>query len=129
MAIEIHLQMIQAAIARMASHSTTIKGWSVTVSGALLGYSATASTPVVAAIATYVIMAFAVLDAYYLAVERQYRLLYRRMTTDGGTPWLMEIEQPSGQQVATALRSPVILILYGSSLAVAAAVGIFLLLK
>lgn len=129
MAIETHLQMIQAAIARMSSQSTTIKGWSVTVSGALLGYSATASTPVVAAIAAYVILAFAVLDAYYLALERQYRLLYRRMTTEGHTPWLMEIEQPSRKQVTTALRSPVILILYGSSLAVAAAVGTYLVLK
>lgn len=129
MAIEVHLQMIQAVIARLAAHSTTIKGWSVTLSGALLGYGATASTPVVAVIAAYVIIAFAVLDGYYLSLERQYWLLYQRATGENETPWLMEIQQPSGRQIITALRSPVILILYGSSLAVATAVGIYLAVK
>ena len=129
MAIDIHLQMIQAVITRLAAHSTTVKGWSVTVSGALMGFAATASTPVVALIAAYVIIAFAILDAYYLALERQYRLLYQRTVNQGGAPWLMDIDQPSARQVMAAVRSPVVLILYGSSLLVAAAVGTYLLLK
>jgi len=129
MAIEIHLQMIQAVITRLAAHSTTVKGWSVTLSGALLGYAATARTPVVAVIAAYVIIAFAILDAYYLALERQYRLLYQRTTIEDRTSWLMDIDQPSARQIITAAASPVILILYGSSLAVAAAVGIYVLFK
>ena len=129
MAIEVHLQMIQAVISRLASHSTTIKGWSVTVSGALLGYSATASTPLVAAIAAWVVIAFAVLDAYYLSLERQYRQLYRRITADDKVAWQMDVEQPSKKQLMVALCSPVNVILYGSSLSVALVVGVYLLLK
>lgn len=129
MAIDIHLQMIQAVITRLAAHSTTVKGWSVSVSGALLGFAATASTPVVAVIAGYVIIAFAILDAYYLALERQYRLLYQRTVEEDRAPWLMDVHQPSVRQVIAAMLSPVVLILYGSSLLVAAAVGTYLLLK
>jgi hypothetical protein len=129
MAIEAHLQMIQAVISRLASHSTTIKGWSVTVSGALLGYSATASTPLVAAIAAWVVIAFAAMDAYYLSLERQYRHLYRRAAADDKMAWQMDVEQPSKKQLMVALRSPVNLILYGSSLSVALVVGVYLLVK
>lgn len=129
MSIEIHLQMIQAVITRLAAHSTAVKGWSVTVNAALLGFAATASTPVVALIAAYVILAFAVLDAYYLTLERKYRLLYQKILKEHQTPWLMDIDQPSARQVMTAVGSPVVLILYGSSLVVAAAVGTFLVLK
>jgi hypothetical protein len=129
MASEVHLQMIQAVITRLAAHSTTIKGWSVTLSGALLGYAATASTPAVAVIAAYAILAFAILDAYYLALERQYRLLYQRTTIEDRTSWLMDIDQPSARQIITAVRSPVIVVLYGTSLAVATAVGIYLMLR
>ena len=129
MAIDAHLHMIQAVVTRLAAHSTTIKGWAVTVSGALLGFAATASTPVVAVIAAYVVIAFAVLDAYYLALERAYRLLYQRVAADDTTPWAMEIERPTVKQVMTALSSTVILLLYGSALMVAAGVGTYLAVK
>jgi hypothetical protein len=129
MAIDAHLQMIQAVITRLAAHCTTIKGWSVTVSGALLGYATSASTPVVAVIAAYVIVAFAVLDAYYLALERQYRILYREAVEEEGIPWLMDVVPPSRRQVLAALGSPVNVILYGSSVMVAAAVSTYLLIR
>jgi hypothetical protein len=129
MAIEVHLQMIQSVITRLAAHSTTIKGWTVTLSGALLGYAATAVTPIVAMIAVYVIIAFGVLDSYYLALERQYRHLYHLATSVDDTSWSMDIDQPSVRQVIGAALSPVVLILYGSSLAVAASVGVYLIFK
>jgi hypothetical protein len=129
MATESHLQMIQAVVTRLASHSTTIKGWSVTLSGALLGYGTTANTSVVAVIAGYVILAFAIMDAYYLALERQYRELYRHAVAGGTTAWEMEVGRPSARQIITAVRSPVIVILYGSSLLVAICIGIYLAVK
>jgi hypothetical protein len=95
----------------------------------VLGYSATVSTPLVAAIAAWVVIAFAVMDAYYLSLERQYRQLYRRVAADDKVAWQMDIEQPSRKQLMLALRSPVNVILYGSSLSVALAVGVFLLAK
>jgi hypothetical protein len=39
-----HLEMLQAAIARMASHSFVAKGWSVTLATAMLGLAAIRSS-------------------------------------------------------------------------------------
>ncbi len=129
MASETHLQMIQNVISRLAGQSTTIKGWCVTVTAALLGFGTTSTTPAIAAIAIYVVCAFAVLDAYYLTLERAYRTLYQQTTTDQADAWTMQITRPTITQVGTALRSPVILLLYGSSLLAAASVGLYLLLR
>jgi hypothetical protein len=129
MATEAYLQMIQAVVTRLASQSTTVKGWCVTVTGALLGFAATASTPAVAAIALYVICAFAILDAYYLVLERAYRDLYRRAATSHSSDWALDVAKPAVSEIRAALCSPVIAVLYGASLLVAMGVGTFLLVK
>jgi hypothetical protein len=128
-ATETHLQMIQAVISRLAGQSTTIKGWCVTVTGALLGFGASSATPIIAIIAIYVICAFAALDAYFLTLERGYRILYQQACDDQTSPWLLAISRPTTKQVATALISPAIVILYGTSLLVAISIGIYLVQK
>jgi uncharacterized membrane protein YdfJ with MMPL/SSD domain len=129
MASEVHLQMIQAVVSRLAAQSTTIKGWCVTLTAALLGYGATAATPVIVGLAIYVIVAFAVLDAYYLVLERKYRELYLRSATGDEAGWSLTVGRPSPGQIAVAMLSPVVVILYGMSFLVAIGVGIYLLLK
>jgi hypothetical protein len=126
-ATEAHLQMIQAVVTRLASQSTTVKGWCVTVTGALLSFGATSATPIVPLIAIYVVLAFAALDAYYLALERAYRALYHRVAAGRAETWTLDITRPTAGQVGTALRSPAIAILYGTSLLVAAIIGTYLL--
>jgi hypothetical protein len=128
-ATEAHLQMIQAVISRLAGQSTTIKGWCVTVTGALLGFGASSATPIVAIIAVYVVCAFAALDAYFLTLERGYRALYQRARDDRTDPWELTINRPTPKQVATALLSPAVVMLYGMSLLVAVSIGIYLLQK
>jgi hypothetical protein len=123
---ETHLQMIQAVITRLASQSTTVKGWCVTVTAALLGFGATAATPVVALIALYVVVAFAVLDSYYLALERGYRQLYQAVIDGTAEPWALSTGKPTPSAVAAALHTPAIVALYGSSLLTVAAIGIYL---
>ncbi len=123
------MQMIQTVVARLASQSMTIKGWSVTVTSAILGFGATAARPLVALIAVYVIVAFAVLDAYYLALERAYRELYRQAGTGEVELWALAVARPTPRGVLTAFRSPVIVVLYGASLLVAASVIAFLALR
>jgi hypothetical protein len=120
--------MIQAIISRLASQSTTIKGWCVTVTAALLGFGTT-TTPVVALIAIYVVLAFATLDAYYLSLERNYRTLYQHAANGHTTAWTLTINQPRPRDIAAALRSPAIAILYGTSLLTTATITIYLLLK
>lgn len=123
--LEAHLQMIHSTITRLAGQSTTVKGWSVTLTAALLGFGA-ASTPIVALLAVYVVLAFAVLDAYYLSRERAFRRLYRRAVAGEVQHWELAAEPPRFRQVAVALRSPAILLLYGTSLVTTAGVATYL---
>lgn len=122
--LETHLQLIQTAITRLAGQSTTIKGWCVTLTSALLGVSATTSTPLTGALALYVIVTFAVLDAYYLTLERAYRALYDTAASDATTSpsWTMTVSRPRPMGVVSALRSPAISLLYTTSIIVAVAV-------
>lgn len=121
--------MIQAVVSRLAGQSTTIKGWCVTVTAALLGFGTTQTSAVVALIALYVIAAFAVLDAYYLALERAYRKLYNQALTGAAADWTLTIDRPGPREALHALRSPATAILYGASLATATAVAIYLALR
>ncbi|MEU3457702.1 hypothetical protein ABZ671_29500 [Micromonospora sp. NPDC006766] len=126
---EAHLQMIQSVVSRLAAQSTTIKGWCVTLTAALLGYGATAAAPIIIGLALYVIVAFAILDAYYLVLERKYRDLYLRSAGDDQDGWSLTVGRPTAGQIIRGLRSPVLVILYGMSLVVAVGVGLHLLLK
>ena len=112
----------------MSGQSSTIKGWCVTVTSALLAASATTNTPITGILALYVIMTFAVLDAYYLAIERAYRVLYDSVaaTDPTATPsWTMSITRPGTRQILATLRSPAISLLYSSSALVAIVVAAY----
>lgn len=123
MAIEAHLQMIQSVISRLAGQSTTVKGWSITMTGALLGYGASTGTPLLAFIAGYVVVAFAALDGYYLALERAYRALYTEAMGGTAADWSLTVPRPSRALFLKATMSPANVILYGASLSVVAVVG------
>jgi hypothetical protein len=77
----------------------------------------------------YVVAAFAALDGYYLALERGYRTLYRQAADDTATKWSLDIDRPTPADVALALRSPAIALLYGTSLLATTGVGAYLLLR
>ena len=70
-----HLEMIQAIITRMAQNSFMIKGWALTLVVAMVAFvpkTAGLFVPIV----LVPILIFALLDAYYLQLERRYRKLY-----------------------------------------------------
>ena len=70
-----HLEMIQAIITRMAQNSFMIKGWALTLVVAMFAFvpkTAGLFVPIV----IVPILIFALLDAYYLQLERRYRKLY-----------------------------------------------------
>lgn len=86
-----HLEMLQAVITRMAQNSFAIKGWSVTLVTALLAFQQRDSDRRFALLAVVAAAFFAVLDAYYLAVERSYRDLYNRVASgQEPRPFVME---------------------------------------
>lgn len=119
MSDEVHLQMIQATISRIASQSMAIKGWCITLTATILGVGAATMKPFITALAIYTIVSFSILDAYYLALERGYRLLYRRAAEGQVADWEMAISPPGIRGVVSALCSLATIAFYGVSLAVA----------
>jgi hypothetical protein len=72
------LQMVQANIARMAGYGSTIKNWCITVTTAVCGYTVV-NKPGLIWLALLPIATFALIDAQYLRVERQFRHTYDRI--------------------------------------------------
>jgi hypothetical protein len=112
------LQMIQTVIDRMARNSFALKGWSITLVVALLGLAVSQSDAVFALFALYVVVCFAGLDAFYLAIERRYRALYEVAATEEGG-WSLAAGRTSGREVVRAVRSPSVYPFYGLALVVA----------
>lgn len=77
-----HLELLQPVITRMASNSFALKGWSVTITAALLGLAAKDANSGYAIVAFYPAIAFWCLDAYYLRQERRFRALYDAVRKD-----------------------------------------------
>lgn len=71
-----HLDFLQATIARQASHSFAVKGWTLTVSAAVYAYTAAHLHWWLAVVALMPCVAFGWLDAFYLRQERLFRHLY-----------------------------------------------------
>ena len=71
-----HLEFIQSAISRQASHSFAAKGWSLTVAAVLYAYTAANLTWWMALIALFPSFTFAYLDLFFLRQERLFRQLY-----------------------------------------------------
>jgi hypothetical protein len=71
-----HLEFIQATITRLGNNSFLIRGWAVTVTGALLVVSVQAKESSIAALAFLIGIGFWFLDASYLRRERMFRRLY-----------------------------------------------------
>lgn len=75
-AVQAHLQMLQAVIQRMASNSTSCKAWCITIVSAILVLIADKGRPELAWLALLPSTSFLALDAYYLALEKAFRSSY-----------------------------------------------------
>lgn len=71
-----HLEFVQGAINRMSANSFLLKGWSVTLSAALVAVAANNPTRPYGLVALFPALAFWGLDAFYLRQERLFRALY-----------------------------------------------------
>lgn len=70
-----HLNMIQQIITRMGNNSFSLKGWSVGIMIAIYAFAGNNSHKAVV-VTLIPLIVFWILDAYYLMLERKYRLLY-----------------------------------------------------
>ena len=71
-----HLEFIQAVVTRLANDSFLMKGWALTVAGAIYGFAAKGTSWQLAAIGLMPVVIFWGLDAYFLRQERLFRCLY-----------------------------------------------------
>lgn len=86
-----HLEMIQAVVARLGNDSFLVKGWTVTVSGAFIGFGVTRDDWALAGLSIVPTLLFWALDTYFLRAERLFRVLYDhvRDPTYGVEPFFM----------------------------------------
>lgn len=89
-----HLELIQNIITRMANNSFLLKGWSITIIVALIGINKDGLDGKVIFIGFLVTLLFWILDAYYLAQEKIFRVLYDevRMKSNDKIDFSMKIE-------------------------------------
>ena len=71
-----HLELIQGVINRMAHCSFLLKGWSVILVSGLFALAVKEANPLFVYLAYLPVIAFWILDGYYLYQERLYRKLY-----------------------------------------------------
>lgn len=76
-----HLEFIQNVITRLNGNSFLLKGWCITLVSALFVLSAKDSNAMYMLIAYIPLPAFWVLDAFYISKERQYRELYKKVSS------------------------------------------------
>lgn len=73
-----YLEMLQAVITRMAGNQFTLRAWSVGLGTAVIGYAAAnGGNRKVALLAALPAAVFWLLDAYYLALEREFRAIFK----------------------------------------------------
>lgn len=70
-----HLNMIQGIISRMGNNSFALKGWSVGIMIAIYAFAGQNSNKAVI-ITLIPLVVFWILDAYYLSLDRRFRMLY-----------------------------------------------------
>lgn len=85
-----HLEFVQAVVARLAGDSARVKGWSITVSVAAFGFAAGGTEPWLAFFGLIAVLAFALLDAYYLREERLFRKLFTAIGRREVPPYSMD---------------------------------------
>ena len=78
-AVNVHLEMLQGVIQRMAENSRSCKLWSITAISAVLFLAARTGVPWYTLIALVPLSLFFLLDVYYLSLERRFRGSYRSM--------------------------------------------------
>jgi hypothetical protein len=120
-----YLDMLQAVITRMAGNQFSLRTWSVALGSAIIGYAASKDGRLSAALlAILPAVVFWITDAYYLALERQFR---RRFTVESQIP--DNAPSFSFQVVVTwadlqeTVRRPAVWLVHGPVLLLALVVG------
>lgn len=71
-----HLGFIQSIISRMASNAFAIKGWSVSITAAIVAAGIALKSIPIILVALIPVLTFIVLDSYFFLQEKNFRKLY-----------------------------------------------------
>jgi hypothetical protein len=78
-AVKDQIDLLQAVISRLANNSSSRKTWCVSLFGALLGLAGVSHVASLAAFAIVPVVIFGFMDTMYLAQEKSYRDLTKRI--------------------------------------------------
>lgn len=78
------LSALQDAVSRLGGYGFGAKGWAVTVVSGFVGTAIAQQLPTLLPAAALPCLFFWWLDAYYLMLERRFRLLFNRLLSDPG---------------------------------------------
>ena len=76
-----HLELIQNALSRMGANSTNLKGYCITVVGAVIALSAAVQMPKILIYSLPLVIGMSVLDSTYLALEKGFRKKFNDVRT------------------------------------------------
>ena len=77
-----YLQMIQEAICRMSTTSAIFKGFAATIVAGISAISYSTASAWILIVSFFPVISFAVLDIYYLKLERKFRFLFNKGRND-----------------------------------------------
>jgi histidine triad (HIT) family protein len=92
-----HLDLVQAVVVRMASASSSTKGWLLPVVAATYGYALVQHSWTVGLLGVAAVAVFAVLDAHYLRQERAFRVLFREVAAGRVRDYKMDVHPYVGK--------------------------------
>jgi hypothetical protein len=113
-----YLDYLQAAIARMAANGFTAKGWSITLTTALLGIAVKDGNNQFALVGLVPVLLFWSLDAYFLALERRFRSLFgtaaAAVMADTPVSAQMAVAPIRLPDIVTTAVRPAVLLIHGT---------------
>ena len=108
-AVQKHLEIMQGVIQRMAENSRSCKVWCITLVSAVLVLVARTEEPQHALIALAPAVLLCLLDAFYLALERNFRRSYdqfvEKLHQEQAIPSNLYIVAPTGSTPKEAIRA------------------------
>ena len=100
-----YLKLIQQVVERLARNSFAAKGWAIALAAALVGLAPKDRDVRIALVALVVVASFAIVDAYALAAERRYRMLFERAVAGEVAEWSLDAGTVGWGDVFRASRS------------------------
>lgn len=95
--LQVYLQMIESVINKISSNSFLIRGWGITVIGGLMTIFLThlrnKSNWYILILCFVICILFWINDAYYLYIERKYRILYNNAINNKVEVFTMDISK------------------------------------